>query len=168
MTHARDHFATWLSDAHAMELHSAALLKAQMGRLENYPDLRERMQQHLAETEQQAEQLRRLMERAPGAQSVFKDVAGRLTAAAQGVSGIFSADEVVKVCMNAYTSKHSEIATYKVLVAAADELGDAKAVAVFETILAEEKAMAEWLEFYLDGVTRLYLIREERDLLAKR
>lgn len=168
MTHARDHFATWLSDAYAMELQAAALFKAQIGRIENYPDLRERMQQHLAETERQAEDLQRLMERAPGAQSVLKHVAGRLTAVAQGVSGIFSADEVVRVCMSAYTFKHSEIATYKVLIAAADELGDEKAVAALEAILAEEKAMAEWLDLYLDGVTRLYLIRDERDLLAKR
>lgn len=168
MTHARNHFARWLSDAHALEVQSITRLKGQIARIENYPDLREKMIEHLANSEGHEQALRGLMERFPGAQSVLKEVAGRLSATAQGLTGAFSADEIVKTCMNAYVFAHEEIARYKVLLAAADELGDATAVSVCETILDEEKAMADWLEAYLDGVTRLYLMREERDLLAKR
>ncbi|MFD1746757.1 ferritin-like domain-containing protein [Rhizobium helianthi] len=168
MTHAKDHFAKWLSDAHALELQSIALLKSQIARIENYPDLREKMIEHLANSEGHEKALRGLMERFPGAQSLIKDVAGRLSATAQGLTGAFSADEIVRTCMNAYVFAHEEVARYKVLLAAADELGDSTAVAVCERILSEEKAMADWLELYLDGVTRLYLMRDERDLLAKR
>lgn len=168
MTHARDHFAAWLRDAHAMEVHAATTLRGQIGRIENYPDLSERLQSHLVETEEQALALRELMERAPGAQSVLKDVAGRLSATAQGITSLLASDEIVRICTNIYSFEHQEIATYRVLIAAADEIGDSRAVDVLTKSLEQEKAMAAWAEAYLDGVTRLYLMRDERDLVAKR
>lgn len=168
MTHSADHFLIWLREAHAMEVHAGAMLRAQINRIENYPELREQMERHLIETEKQAESLMMLLERSAGGASMFKDVAGRLSAVAQGMSGMLAADEVVKLTMAAYSFEHTEIASYKVLIAAADEIGDTEALAVFEGILAEEIAMAQWLDQYLDVVTRLYLMRDERDLLAKR
>jgi ferritin-like metal-binding protein YciE len=168
MAHSLDHFIAWLGDAHAMEVQATAMLRAQIARIENYPELRERLHQHLVETEAQAEALRKLLDRMPGSGSVLKEMAGRLSAVAQGVTGMLAADEVVKTSMAIYAFEHSEIATYHVLIAAADELGDTEAVDVFERILAEEEAMAAWLKTHLDVVTRLYLMRDERDLLAKR
>jgi ferritin-like metal-binding protein YciE len=61
-----------------------------------------------------------------------------------------------------------EIASYKVLIAAADELDEMEAKTVFERILGEEIAMANWLEANLDAITRVFLMRDERDLMAKR
>jgi ferritin-like metal-binding protein YciE len=43
-----------------------------------------------------------------------------------------------------------------------------EAKAIFERILAEEVAMADWLEANLDAITRVFLMRDERDLMAKR
>jgi ferritin-like metal-binding protein YciE len=168
MTHSADHFLTWLREAHAMEVHAIAMLRAQINRIENYPELREQMERHLAETEGQAEGLKMLLDRSNGGASVFKDVAGRLSAVAQGMSGMLAADEVVRLTMGAYTFEHTEIATYRMLIAAADEIGDTQAMAMFEGILAQEQAMADWLGEHIDVVTRLYLMRDERDLLAKR
>lgn len=168
MAHAREHFALWLRDAHAMEVHAATTLRGQIGRIENYPDLRERLQDHLLETEAQAQSLRELMERAPGGQSVLKDVAGKISATAQGITNLLASDEIVRICTNIYSFEHNKIATYRVLIAAADEIGDSKAVDVLTNILEQEKAMAQWAEAYIDGATRLYLMRDERDLVAKR
>ncbi|MGF9692403.1 MULTISPECIES: ferritin-like domain-containing protein [unclassified Rhizobium] len=168
MTHSADHFLAWLRDAHAMEVHAIALLRTQIGRIENYPELRARLEDHLVQTEAQAQALQQLLDRQPGGGSMLKNVAGRLSATAQGVTSLLSGDEVVKAAMAAYTFEHSEIATYRVLIAAADELADTEALAVFEKNLAEEVAMATWLEGHLDVVTRLYLMRDERNLQAKR
>ncbi|TRL38786.1 ferritin-like domain-containing protein [Rhizobium straminoryzae] len=168
MTHAIVHFRDWLRDAHAMEVQAIALLSAQIARIENYPELRERLELHLAQTEGHASALQSLLERAQDSPSMLRDVAGRVTAAAQGMSGIMASDEVVKATIAAYGFEHAEIARYLVLIAAADELGDTEAVDVFRRILAEEQAMADWLALHLDVVTRLYLVRDERDLLSKR
>lgn len=40
----------WLRDAYAMEKQPETMLKAQASRLENYPDVRARIEQHLRET----------------------------------------------------------------------------------------------------------------------
>ena len=81
---------------------------------------------------------------------------------------MLTSDEVVKGCMSTYAFEHMEIATYKVLIAAADELDEQEMKAELEGILAQEVAMAEWLDAHLDDITRVFLMRDERDLLAKR
>ncbi|WP_165217456.1 ferritin-like domain-containing protein [Affinirhizobium pseudoryzae] len=168
MTHSADHFLAWLRDAHAMEVQAISQLRSQIGRIESYPDLKARLHQHLGETEEQERALKALLDRTPQGHSALKDITSRLSAAAQGVGTLFSAAEVVKASMAAYAFEHTEIATYKVLIAAADELGDQEARQVFEQILAQEIAMANWLEEQIDTVTRLYLMRDERDLQARR
>ncbi len=168
MTHARENFVAWLRNAHAMEEQAATLLAAQVRRIESYPDLKARLTQHLEETRVQAELLKGLLDKTSGGASSIRDVAARLSGAAQGLSGMLTHDEVVKDLTAGYAFEHLEIGTYRVLIAAADELGDDEARAVFERILDEEEKMAQWFGDHLDGLTRVFLMRDERDLLAKR
>jgi ferritin-like metal-binding protein YciE len=53
-----------------------------------------------------------------------------------------------------------EIASYRILIATAEECGDAETRRVCEENLAEEEAMAKWLEDNLSDVTRAYLSRD--------
>jgi ferritin-like metal-binding protein YciE len=50
MADANEHLLDWLRDAHAMEQQAEQMLKAQAGRLEHYPELKARTEQHLQET----------------------------------------------------------------------------------------------------------------------
>jgi len=168
MTHAKDNFIAWLKSAHAMEEQAITSLTAQTRRLENYPDLKARMLHHLEETRHHADELQTLLNKFSGAPSTLKDIAGRIAATVQGIPGMVMSDEVMKFTAAAYAFEHLEIATYRMLIAAADELGEIEAQAVFERILAEEIAMATWLEDNLDPITRVFLMRDERDLQAKR
>ncbi len=168
MTHAKDNFIAWLKSAHAMEEQAITMLTAQTRRLENYPDLKARMLQHLEETKNHAEVLQTLLNNLSGAPSTLKDIAGRIAATVQGIPGLLMSDEVVKFTAAAYSFEHLEIAFYRMLITAADELGETEAQAIFEKILAEEVAMATWLEDNLDPITRVFLMRDERDLQAKR
>jgi ferritin-like metal-binding protein YciE len=54
-----------------------------------------------------------------------------------------------------------EIASYKILIAAAEKLGDVETKRVLEEIVREEEEMAKWLESRLSPVTLQYLGREE-------
>ncbi|CDN55604.1 PF05974 domain protein [Neorhizobium galegae bv. officinalis bv. officinalis str. HAMBI 1141] len=170
MTHARDNFLAWLRAAHAMEEQAIITLSAQSRRIESYPDLKARIVQHLHETEKHAQALKALLDQFSGTGSALalKDMAAKLAAKAQGVGGMLTSDEVVKGAMASYAFEHMEIASYKVLIAAADELDEMEAKTVFERILGEEIAMANWLEANLDAITRVFLMRDERDLMAKR
>jgi ferritin-like metal-binding protein YciE len=53
----RDHYVAGLRNQHAVEHQARELLERQIGRLEHYPDMVERMRQHLEATNQQARRL---------------------------------------------------------------------------------------------------------------
>ena len=167
-TSARDNLIAWLRDAHAMEEQAETMLRSQHGRLENYPELKARVGQHLEETKQHAVLLKGCLDRLAGGTSTIKDVSGKLTALAQGLGGVFASDEVVKGSLASYTFEHMEIASYRILIATAESLGDAETVAVCRRILDEEVAMAKWLEDNIGAVTLQFLSRDESDMEAKR
>jgi len=48
---------TWLRDAHAMEKQPEKMLTAQAGRIENYPELKARLERHIDETKSQQARL---------------------------------------------------------------------------------------------------------------
>lgn len=168
MEETREHYLAWLRDAHAMEEQALTMMRGMLSRLETYPDLSARIERHIAETEGQEMALRELLEAEDSSRSVMKDAMGRMAATGQALSGMFVGDEVVKGSMASYTFEHMEIAAYKVLIAAARQLGDSRAAAVFERILAQEQDMADWLMGHLDQTTQIFLARDEADLQAKR
>lgn len=158
----------WLRDAHAMEKQAETMLSALAGRIENYPEVKTKIEEHLNETRRQASALEGSIERLGGNTSTVKDLMGKFVATGQGLSGAFAADEIVKGAMASYTFEHMEIAAYKVLIAAADACGDPDTSAVCQRILGEEMAMAKWLDENLEAVTEKFLARdEEPDLTSK-
>jgi ferritin-like metal-binding protein YciE len=56
-----DILATGLRNAHAMEAQAKELLERQIERLDDYPELRDRMRRHLAKTEGQQERLEQIL-----------------------------------------------------------------------------------------------------------
>jgi len=164
-----DRLDQWLRDAHAMEEQAEQMLKAQAGRIENYPDLATRIRQHLEETHSQRERLERCIARRGGATSAVKDITAKFTAMMQGLGGMMAGDEVMKGTLASYAFEHFEIAAYRILVAAAEAAGDMETARVCESICQEEEDMAAWLMDHIPEVTRIYLAREDAGLAeAKR
>jgi ferritin-like metal-binding protein YciE len=168
MAATADHLMHWLRDAHAMEMQAIQMLEAQIARIKNYPQLHARLHDHLDQTRSQAQRLERCISRRGGDRSALKDTTARLTAMMQGLGGRFVEDEVVKGAMVSYTFEHFEISAYRVLIAAADDAGDAETVRVCQEILDEETEMADWLEEHLPVVTQQYLQRDLAGAEAKR
>src|SRR5690606_25052644 len=142
------------------------LLKGQAGRIESYPDLGARIEQHLAETRSQRERLEACIERRGASSSSLKDMTGKFIATMQNLSGLFAGDEVVKGVLASYTFEHMEIASYRILIAAAEADGDAETARVCEEICREEEAMAEWLKEHMGQIATQHLVREEASLDA--
>ncbi len=161
MASAEERFMEWLRDAHAAEEQAKTMLSGMAGRIENYPALKARVQQHLRETERQAELVRGCIERRGGSTSSIKDVGAKMVAMGQALSGMFVGDEVMKGSIASYAFEAMEIASYKILIATAEQVGDHETKRVCEEILGEEEAMAKWLEQNVSGLTRQYLQREE-------
>ena len=150
----------WLRDAHAMEEQAETLLNGQILRLENYPELRDRMSTHLEETKQQAKRLEECLDKLNDGSSAFKDAGGKLIAIGQSLSGLFAGDEVLKGTLASYTFEHMEIASYQMLIAAAVDAGEIEVQRACEENLREEEAMAEWLKNNLAMVTTEFLRRD--------
>ena len=169
MATVQENLLDWLNDAHAMEQQAESMLKAQAERIENYPQLRQRIEQHLQETKQQKAQIEACIQRLGGSTSALKDMAGKLMAFGQGLGGMTMSDEVVKGAMSGYVFENLEIATYTVLIEAARVAGDTETQRVCEGILPEEVAMAEWLKAHLPELTSAFLSRSQApDVEAKR
>jgi len=164
----RDRLAQWLRDAHAMEEQAETMLTAQASRLEHYPELRRRIEQHIEETRRQASRVDDCLKRLKTGRSSTKDIAGKLSATMQGLGGMVAGDEVVKGAMAGYVFEHMEISSYTALATAAEEAGEAEIARVCQENLAEEQAMAEWLYEHLPSVTKKFLAREEVGAPAKR
>ncbi|KLJ01662.1 ferritin-like domain-containing protein [Luteimonas sp. FCS-9] len=153
----------WLSDAHAMESEAETMLKGQASRLEHYPRLRQRIEQHVEETQGQARLLEARIKALGGSTSTVKDVMGSATAAMHAAGNSMMSDEVVKGSGLSYAFEHLEIATYRAIIAAARKVGDQETEAVCQEILAQEEAMAEWLAANLDETVLTYLDRDETE-----
>ena len=48
-----EHYHDWLRDAHAMEKQAESMLESMVSRIDNYPDVRARIEQHVSETKHQ-------------------------------------------------------------------------------------------------------------------
>ena len=158
----------WLRDAHAMEKQAETILKGQTGRIKNYPELSARLEAHLDETTRQRERLEACIERRGTSSSAMKDASARFTAMMQNFSGMFAGDEVVKGVLASYSFEHMEIASYRILAAAADTVGDTRTAQTCREICLEEEAMADWLKGHMDSITAQYLHAVARDEEAKR
>ena len=161
MASAEERLMEWLRDAHAAEEQAETMLTGTASRLQNYPQLRARIEQHIQETKRQSELIRGCIERRGGSTSTIKDAGGKLLAMGQAMSGMFVGDEVMKGSIASYAFEAMEIASYRILIATAEQVGDQETKRVCEQILREEEAMAEWLEQNLPSLTQQYLRREE-------
>jgi ferritin-like metal-binding protein YciE len=159
MADPKDNLLDWLRDAHAMEQQAEQMLKGQASRLEHYPKLKARIEQHITETQQQRELLEGCISRLGGSPSMLKDLAGKAMAFGQAMGGMVFPDEVVKGAMAGYVFENVEIATYTVLIAAAEAVGDLETKTACEQILPQEQVMAQWLLEHLPDISQAFLAR---------
>ncbi|QJP69757.1 ferritin-like domain-containing protein [Burkholderia glumae] len=162
------HLDEWLRDAHAMEEQASTMLAAMARRLGPYPDLKQRIEQHLGETREQLRLIRECIGRRGSEVSALKDLGARGLAALQGFAGMLAADEVVKGVIACHAFENFEIATYRALITAARMVGDVETITVCERILPQEVAMANWLEQHLPQVVSAFLARNPERAAASR
>jgi ferritin-like metal-binding protein YciE len=159
---ADERLMQWLRDAHAMESQAETMLSTMEGRIENYPQLRKRITQHLKETQHQAQRLEDAMGRLGGGRSAMKDTAASVTTLMHNMVTALAGDEVMKGVLTGYTFEHYEIGSYRILIAAAETLGDKETARICRENLREEEEMAQWLSQNVDQITAEYLEREMR------
>jgi len=144
-----DIIVAWLNDAHAMENALIQILEHQVKDAGPYPEVRAKLQQHLEQTRRHADLVQSCVERLGGSTSSIKTGLASLFGQFQALSTGAARDEMVKNALADYAAENFEVASYRALVAAAQATGDTETASVCQQILAEDEAMAQWLEVNL-------------------
>jgi ferritin-like metal-binding protein YciE len=92
----------------------------------------------------------------------LKDTAASMTTMMQNLMTSMAGDEVMKGVLAGYTFEHYEIGSYRILIAAAETLGDKNTARICRENLREEEDMAQWLSTNVDQLTAEHFEREER------
>ncbi|EHH69574.1 ferritin-like domain-containing protein [Gluconobacter morbifer] len=164
----RDVFILGLRNQHAVENQAIELLQRQIDRLEHYPDLSQRMTEHVRESQNQAERLKKLLTTYDSSHSATKDATLSLMGNLAALGHIFAADEVIKNSFANLAFENYEIASYRSLITLAELCEDQQASAMLNQSLEEEQAMAQFVERNIDPTTRLYIARLEQGETAGR
>lgn len=161
-------FIAGLKDAHAMERQSQEMLEQILARIEHYPQVRERVAQHLDETLMQKERLEQILEMTGSDRSMFKDMAMTAMGVMGAMASAMAEDEILKNSLASYAHENFEIASYEALIILGQEAGYTKALPLLGKSLTEERGMAMWLAEHLREVTLIFLQLRSQGVKAGR
>ena len=165
---AKSIYVTGLRNQHAVENQAIELLERQVGRLENYPEMADRMRQHIEESRQQAARLEELLGHLGTSESGIKDTMMSFMGNMMAMAHAPAPDEVMKNTLANFAFEHFEIAAYKSLLTLADLTAHSAAVGALKQSLSEEEGMAAWIDANLDATTRRFVSRSEAGETAGR
>jgi ferritin-like metal-binding protein YciE len=156
-TSIRDIYITGLQNAHALEAQAIQLCNRQVERLENYPEMRERLREHAEESRRQQERIDQILQTLGTSPSTLKDIGTSIMGNLAAMGHAVAQDEVLKNSFANYAFEHFEIASYKALLEMAQAAGDNAAPQLLEQSLNEEVRMAQWIEQHLSPTVRRYM-----------
>jgi ferritin-like metal-binding protein YciE len=168
MSEAEAIFVTGLRNAHAMENQALSIMKPQISRIENYPDVRQRLERHVSETERQINRLEGVLEALGENKSSLKDMALSLGGSMAAIGHTIAPDEILKNNFANFAFENYEIAAYKSLIALAEQAGNSQAIGILTQNLKEEQDMADWLDQNIESVTLQYAALRENGDAAKK
>jgi ferritin-like metal-binding protein YciE len=167
-TSKRDTLIVGLRNAYALEGQALSTMENVHSRLENYPELKAGVAKHIEETKQQQQLVEQCLSRFGEEPSTLKEAALKLAGNLQAMVHGVASDEVLKNLFALYAFEHFEIASYKSLIAMAQDCGETEVAQTCSQILSQEQATAQKLEALIEPISRTYLQREAADQTASR
>ena len=152
----RELFITGLKNAHALEQQALSIMEPQVARIENYPEMADRLREHIRETHGQIDRINQLLDMHDEKASTLKDMATSMSGTMAALGHSIFGDEIIKNSFANYAFENFEIASYKSLIIMAEDGGFRDATSFLNQNLREEQAMAEWIDQNLPMVTRRY------------
>ena len=150
-------YHTGLRDMNALETTAIELTQRQAERLDNYPEMKAKLQHHHAESEAQARRLEDILNRHSTSTSGMKNTVTAVIGNVAAAMHAPASDEVLKNTFANFAFEHQEIAAYTSLIAMAESLGDNTAVPLLQQSLAEEEQMAEWIRGQIVPTTERFM-----------
>ena len=155
--YARDVFLVGLKNAHAMEKQALSIMQPQLNRLRHYPEMSQRLEAHISETEAQIGRLDEVLEAVGESSSGVKDTFLSSVGSMAALGHVTAGDEVLKNSFANLAFENYEIAAYISLITTARASGETHALTALEANLAEDQRMAEWVAEHIPLVTETYI-----------
>lgn len=165
---ARDYFVLGLKNAHATLRQGRVLVAGQVKRLENYPELKAKLDVHLREKDAQLERFEKLLATYGESPSVVKDTAMSMAANVAGVASAAAADEVVKNGFATLAQAKYEAAALETLLVFAQCADETAALRPLQQCLSESRGLAAFVEDNLRGTAVRFLQLQAQGRRAKR
>ena len=144
---ARQQYIMGIQSAHALEKQATQLINRQLERIESSPEVVALLRQHLVETEAQIQRLDSVLSELGTSASGIKDLATEMSGNMAALAHTVMSDEIMKNHFANVAFEAFEQATYRSLIAMAEQTGHRHHVAIYEESLAEEeKTFATLLE----------------------
>jgi ferritin-like metal-binding protein YciE len=153
----REVFIVGLKNAHALEHQALSIMTPQVSRIENYPEVADRLQEHIEETNGQITRLDEILSDLGQSSSSLKDAALSMSGGMAAIAHSFAGDEILKNSFANYAFENFEIASYKSLLTLARDGGFQAFVPLLQQILTQEEEMAQWIDERLPMITRRYV-----------
>ncbi|MCD2174351.1 ferritin-like domain-containing protein [Rhizobium sp. C4] len=150
-----------------MENQALSIMRPQVSRMESYPDVAQRLEIHIRETEGQLARLATILENLGEGNSTLKDAALSITGSLAALGHAMGGDEILKKSFANFAFENYEIAVYRSLIAIGARGGFSTAVEALRTSLDEETAMARWLDENMEKLTLKFVARRQANLTAK-
>ncbi|MGZ3585139.1 MAG: YciE/YciF ferroxidase family protein [Ktedonobacterales bacterium] len=142
----KDKLITYLQDAEAMERQIKEILEAQVKDTQPWPQIQQRIQQHLDATETHRQRMEERLNAYNERPSTVKRAVATMMGNVVGVTAGMRTDALSKEARDDYMIEHLEIAAYELLITTASLYGDRATVAACDANLRDEVEMAHWLE----------------------
>jgi ferritin-like metal-binding protein YciE len=136
-----------------MENQALAIMKPQLSRIENYPEVAARLEEHIRETEGQLARLDELLDAMDEDSSTIKDTALSLMGSVVAIGHAVTGDEIIKNSLANFAFENYEIGAYNSLLTIGEAGQFNKALDLLQLNLNEEEVMADWLRENLPKVT---------------
>lgn len=153
----RDDLISWLRDAHSMEASTVDNLQRLIEASDDYPQLKTQLQRHREVSIRQRDEIERELDRLGSDTSTLKELVMKVAGNMQPLLSLFTPDSMPKNCIAGHAWEHFEIASYRSMLGAAEELGMTELRSMCERFIAEEKEMADFFDAQLPEITRQYL-----------
>ena len=156
----KDLVVAWLNDAYAMEQSIVQVLGNHAKDAKDLPEVQSMIQRHLESTNRHAEMVASMLEQLGEKPSTAKSAMSTVMGKVQGLTTEMAKDELIKNALADFATEHMEIASYTSLAEAGRLMGNDFIVQTCQTIIQEERAMAQWLEQQIPILTGVMLEME--------
>jgi ferritin-like metal-binding protein YciE len=148
-----------IDEAHAMEHNVLRMLDGMISTTDDAEIVRE-LEHHKMETEGHAQKMRERLEAHGASPSAVKQMGGILGALAKMPLDMVRGEKAGRNARDGFATEHMEIASYELLKRIAKQAHDEETASVCESIIAEERAMADSIAANWDKFAALSLQEE--------